>query len=207
MPTQRQKEEREYRRRQILNGALHVFAKTPSEIVTMVDIAKESGFGKATLYYYFDSKEKIIGALLIEGWQRLWDCIEPVLEAGDSPRQTFIYILQTIGEQIEKNRELYDFLFNAPVQMPSPKQQSPDWKQYQARLYTVLKGLLEDGISQGEFPAVDTQMLMRGIGGLFHGLFFLGRKPQKISKDEIERMVNGIFNPPTQPITQKEVHS
>jgi len=205
MPTQRQQEEREYRRRQILKGALVVFSKTPSENVTMVDIAKESGFGKATLYYYFDSKEAIVTELLIEGWQDLWVCIEPVLEASNSSKQIFIHVLQTIGEQIEKNRSLYEFLFNAPAHMPSHGEQPPEWKQYQVRLYTVLKGLLDDGMASGEFPQVNPQMMMRGIGGLFHGLFFLGTKPQKISKEEIEMLLNGIFNPPTEPTKTHEV--
>lgn len=204
MTKERLKEERALRRRLILQGALSVFSKTPSEKVTMVDIARESGFGKATLYYYFDSKESIINALLIDGWQDLWTCIEPVLDDGDSPKQTFIQILQTIGNQIEQNRPLFEFLFNAPVYMPSHIEKPPEWKQYQVRLYTILKGLLEDGMLAGEFPRVDPQMLMRGIGGLFHGLFFLGNRPQKITNEQIEMLLNGIFNPPSEATKPKE---
>ncbi len=157
----------------------------------MADIARQSGFGKATLYYYFRSKDEIMNALLIEGWQELWDCIEPVLETDLSPKETFIMVLQTLGAQIEKNRPLYTFLFNAPNFLPSG---DPEWKTYQDRLYTVLRGILEDAMAQNEFPPIDSGILMRGIGGLFHGLFFLGSKPRKISKEYIETMLNGIFS-------------
>lgn len=177
-----------------MDGALSVFAKMSSDQVTMADIARESGFGKATLYYYFKSKEEIINALLIEGWQELWDCIEPVLETGGTAKETFILVLQTIGNQIEKKRSLYTFLFNAPNIIPVSEGKIPEWKMYQDRLYTVLRGILEEGIAKAEFPRLDSGILMRGIGGLFHGLFFLGSRPRTITKDHIETMLNGIFS-------------
>ncbi|MCK5345643.1 MAG: helix-turn-helix transcriptional regulator, partial [Candidatus Heimdallarchaeota archaeon] len=59
MITNRQVQERELRKERILNGALKVFQKQGIEKATMDEIAKEADFGKATLYYYFESKEDI----------------------------------------------------------------------------------------------------------------------------------------------------
>ena len=53
--SKRQKEERKLRQERILNGALEVFKKRGLEKSTMEEIASESGFGKATLYYYYSS--------------------------------------------------------------------------------------------------------------------------------------------------------
>ena len=52
MISPRQIEERELRRKRILEGALEVFHKNGLEGATMDEIAHEAGFGKATLYYY-----------------------------------------------------------------------------------------------------------------------------------------------------------
>ena len=60
MISNRQAKERELRKEQILSSALSVFKKQGIEKATMDEIAKEADFGKATLYYYFSSKEEIL---------------------------------------------------------------------------------------------------------------------------------------------------
>ncbi len=58
-PSNRQLEERQMRKDRILNGALSVFKAKGLDGATMDEIASNSGFGKATLYYYFKSKEDV----------------------------------------------------------------------------------------------------------------------------------------------------
>ena len=48
------------------------------------------------------------------------------------------------------------------------------WKKYQGRLYSTLRGLLEDGIKQKEFPQLDSGLMFKAIGGLFTGMICLG---------------------------------
>ena len=59
MISDRQTKEREFRKEQIIKAALSVFKNNGIEKATMDEIAKEADFGKATLYYYFSSKEEI----------------------------------------------------------------------------------------------------------------------------------------------------
>ena len=59
MVTERQIKERELRKQNILDSALSVFKNKGFEGSTMDEIAKDADFGKATLYYYFNSKEEI----------------------------------------------------------------------------------------------------------------------------------------------------
>jgi len=68
-PSQRQIEEREARKQRILTGALEVFKSNGIEGATMDHIAQKSGFGKATLYYYFKSKEDVFSEILEDGWK------------------------------------------------------------------------------------------------------------------------------------------
>jgi len=51
--SKRQLEERKMRQERILDGALEVFKSEGLDGATMDEIAARSGFGKATLYYYF----------------------------------------------------------------------------------------------------------------------------------------------------------
>ena len=53
MLSKRKIKERELRKKQIFDGALKVFKLHGIEKTTMDEIAHESGFGKATIYYYY----------------------------------------------------------------------------------------------------------------------------------------------------------
>ena len=92
-PSERQIEEREARKQRILKGALEVFKLNGLEGATMDQIAQQSGFGKATLYYYFKSKEDVFSAILEDGWKNIWESLEPIIADNDGPRNSFISCL------------------------------------------------------------------------------------------------------------------
>ena len=50
--------ERYQRKKAILNGALKSYSKYGIDGMTMDNIASDSDFGKATIYYFFPSKEE-----------------------------------------------------------------------------------------------------------------------------------------------------
>ena len=83
--SQRQLEERQMRKERILSGALQVFKKNGIDGATMDEIANASGFGKATLYYYFKSKEDVLTAILLDGWLKI--CL---LYTSPSPRDRLL---------------------------------------------------------------------------------------------------------------------
>ena len=93
MISDRQAQERERRKDQILKGALTVFKEKGLEKSTMDEIAKQADFGKATLYYYFSSKEEIFIELLDRGWKMIWESIEPALENHEQPKESFMQAL------------------------------------------------------------------------------------------------------------------
>ena len=75
----------------IIEGALRVFNDLGIEKTTMDEIAQESGFGKATLYYYFTSKDDVFIHIMEHGWKQLWEGIETkvcLLYTSPSPRDS-----------------------------------------------------------------------------------------------------------------------
>ena len=87
MLSDRQIKEREVRKKNILGGALRVFHSSGIEKTTMDEIAAESGFGKATLYYYFTSKDEVFIAIMEDGWRQLWEGIESKIVQEVTPRK------------------------------------------------------------------------------------------------------------------------
>ena len=143
MVTKRQEKEREFRKKQILDGALTVFHENGLNGTTMDEIARVSDFGKATLYYYFRSKEEVFSSILDRGWTALWKSLEDDFLSDKNPRESFIKILTILAQKTQNNRNEYEFLFNAPKTIMSLEEKKPIWKSYQQRLYTSLKELLE----------------------------------------------------------------
>ena len=194
MISERQLEERKMRQKRILDGALEVFRTNGLDGATMDEIALKSGFGKATLYYYFHSKEEVFSAILVNGWEAIWMSLEPIIASEKSPRKTFINILLRIAENARKNQGLYSFLFNVPKLINIEER---PWKTYQNRLYAVIQGILEDGIKIGEFPDINPKLLFKAMGGLFMGLVLMDDKNEPVSEKEIEKLLNQLITDPT----------
>lgn len=191
----RQIEKRKVRQERILTGALETFKARGLDKATMEEIAAESGFGKASLYYYFQSKEEVFTAIMENGWEMLWSNLEPVFYSNSKPRQTFINILLKTAEIIRTRRGLFEFLFNAPLKITFDKQ---PWKKQQNRLYVALTSLIEEGVKAGEFPKLDPPLLFKAIGGLFMGLVLMGDKNKPVSKKDIEELLNQLIMNPAQ---------
>ena len=192
-PSKRQIEEREARKQRILRGALEVFKSNGLEGATMDQIAQQSGFGKATLYYYFKSKEDVFSAILEDGWENIWESLEPIIADDDGARNSFIKILIKIAEIAQSRPGLFEFLFNAPKTIKLEKQ---PWKEYQHRLYGVIQGLLEDGVKAGEFPKINPELMFKALGGLFMGLVFMGDKKEPVSEKDVEKLLNQLITDP-----------
>ena len=188
--SERKLKERKVRQDLILNGALEVFKEKGIEGSTMDEIALASGFGKATLYYYFKSKEDVFSAILTSGWQKIWSDLEPIIANENvGPRETFINILLKIADNVKSRPGLYEFLFNVPKQITF---ETMEWKKYQERIYSVIKTLIEESINKGEFPDTKPDVLFKALGGLFMGLVLMGND-KKVSKKDVEKMLNELI--------------
>ena len=191
MLSKRQEEQRKLRKQSILEGALKVFKTHGIEKTTMDEIALESGFGKATIYYYFASKDEVFIAIMEDGWKKLWEGIESKIVEELGPRKKFMGIIKTMANIVRDNRILYGFLFTAPNHIQDESKQI--WKTYQERLYAILKSIIEEGIKKKEFIDLDPGMLMKAIGGLFHGLLI--ENEDDLDEKEFELMLKNFLRP------------
>ena len=191
MLSKRKIQERKLRKQQILEGALRVFKVDGIDKTTMDHIANESGFGKATLYYYYQSKDDVFVDIMLLGWKELWLGIESMIVEDEPPKLKFINIIKKLGIIVKENKNLYGFLFTAPnyIQDESLKK----WKTYQERLYSILKSIVDEGIKNNDFIDVKSDVLMKAVGGLFHSLVVNNDK--KIENKDLESMITNLINP------------
>jgi AcrR family transcriptional regulator len=66
------------KRRQILDAAIHVFARQGFHACRVSDIANEAGVAYGLVYHYFKSKDQVLNELFSERWSLLLGAIEEV---------------------------------------------------------------------------------------------------------------------------------
>lgn len=73
---ERRRQEKEIRRKEIIDAAERVFFSKGYENSSMDEVAKEAEFSKRTVYVYFNSKEQIYFEIMIRGYRLLIEMIE-----------------------------------------------------------------------------------------------------------------------------------
>ena len=81
------------KRRQIMEGARHVFGAMGFDAASMNDVTRTAGVSKSTLYVYFRSKEELFTALVADERGRYFEKIRKVFTDPAEPAQT----LRTYG--------------------------------------------------------------------------------------------------------------
>jgi len=79
----RRQRERQQRRAEILAAATRVFAQAGIDGASMGAVAREAELGKATLYYYFPTKEALYAAVLDEGTEAFFGSLALAPPEGD----------------------------------------------------------------------------------------------------------------------------
>lgn len=77
-------EQKEARRRTILDAAARLFQATSYDDVAVSQVAKEAGIAKGTVYLYFGTKEELFLALLTQSFEGWFDEIDAGLAANEN---------------------------------------------------------------------------------------------------------------------------
>ena len=80
--------EKDMRREKILDVAFRLFVDQKIESVTMGEIAKEAGIGRATLFRYFPGKLELVIAVNTKKWKDYLDGLDdrrPISSIEDIP--------------------------------------------------------------------------------------------------------------------------
>ncbi len=104
--TDRRARERERRRSEILDAAALLFAERGVEGASMDAIAERAELGKATLYYYFRTKEQLYQAVLEAGAEQFFTELARVQTSFASPAEMVEALLEAFLRFCRGNRSL-----------------------------------------------------------------------------------------------------
>ena len=80
------------KRRQILDAAIHVFARQGFHSCRVSDIADEAGVAYGLVYHYFDSKDEILDTLFLERWDIMLAAIVEI-DGREIPARDKLYAI------------------------------------------------------------------------------------------------------------------
>ena len=117
----------------LLKKSYELFTKKNIETVSMIEIARECGYGTTTLYRYYSTKPKLVVAVSTWAWSEFTRGSRQRLASGDWERMTaaerFAFFLDTFLDLYRDHRDLLRFnqFFNVYVRSEEipPEQMSP----------------------------------------------------------------------------------
>lgn len=149
----RKKEPQSTHRKNISMVAERLFREKGIENTSMNEISKEAGYSKATLYVYFKNKEELIGFLVLESMQKLYEYISQALENSCDIRKQY----QEICHALVQYQEEYPFYFEMVLKAINIDFEATDFLpeeketfQIGEQINTLLVQFLQNGISSGQ---------------------------------------------------------
>ncbi|MCP5097104.1 MAG: TetR/AcrR family transcriptional regulator [Chloroflexi bacterium] len=148
--------------------AAHGFAKT-----SMNDIVKATGLSKGGVYWHFKSKDAIIQAIFDHYFAAQEIVLDTVLSSSGTATEKILQMAAISGSDLEE----------MTAQFPSPlefyalaarnKQLAQDLQAYLERYQEKIGALIQQGIDEKEFRAVNSTDTAVTITAIFEGILLL----------------------------------
>lgn len=177
------------RQDQILNAATRIFSEKTYHGTTLQDIADAVGMLKGSLYYYIDSKEKLLADIIIEAAKTLNEDLVRVEEADIGPVER---LRQIIREHVKFNAIYREAgtLFLTEKNVISSLEMS-ELVEIFARRDRLLAHALSHAIEAGLYRQVDIRITSLAIVGLCNSVLFWVKPAGRFSYEEI---ADAFFN-------------
>ena len=154
----------EDRREQILDAALRVFARQGFAKATNKEIAHEAGITPGLIYYYFESKEALLKALLeARSPVRLIESLPP--EAQALPPAAFLRMMGRQALALMEGEEMSSLIRIMLSEMLHTPDFPPIVALFVGRAIGALTSYLEAKVQSGEIRQLDTQLLAQIFAG------------------------------------------
>ena len=148
---------KEKTRKQLLEGARIVFVRKGFADTTMVDIARESGRGRRTLYCYFPNKRVLLRAVVEEEMNHILDILQAIVNkdipADQKIMEFVISRLNNVRHSILRNGSLRSDYIRYMRVIGSVRNQC------EKREILLIEQILQQGVHEGLFRVENTHYM------------------------------------------------
>jgi AcrR family transcriptional regulator len=169
--TERQAREKQQRIDSILRAAKHLFAEKGYQETSMQDIAAASELGKATIYYYFPTKEAIYQNIFLTCTRTYYQSIEQDVTAHSSLEGVLRAMITGFLNQADRDPEFIKLLYpvgrNAPVHLIRAPEIVAQTEALRAPLEHHLNQILQEHHTRQD-PRTVAHLIWSFLSGLGH---------------------------------------
>ncbi|MHB1930694.1 MAG: TetR/AcrR family transcriptional regulator [Acidimicrobiales bacterium] len=178
----------ELRREEILQAACAVVAERGYASARVADIAERSGTSSATVHYYFKTKENVLTEALAFAGRRAW--AEHRAHLARLPRPTD-RLLRLVDWQVPSGPGRDDWMLWLEVWNEAARR--ADVREAQQAAYDewlrTLEGVIDAGVSAGEFREVEPKAAAATLAALIDGLALQVISGRRLTPSGMRRLV------------------
>jgi TetR/AcrR family transcriptional regulator len=184
-------------REDILEAALAVFTERGFHAASMKEIAEKAEFATGTLYSFFESKEDLYKALLLDRCLTIGRIFAAALSEGDDEYEVLLRFIHTktrVSRDYRHILELYNVGIRGGDVQVARVSEDANVKGLYLKLLKRLADVFRRGIAKGIFKDIDPDALAlayEGITNTFIAMWL--HDPEKNPAEEIERTIARIF--------------
>ena len=181
----------EDRRAQILRIATELFREKGYHGTSLEDIADRVGFTKPAIYYYFDSKEDLLFAIVERVVSRALERVQRIRAQGSPPLERMHAILventRVVLEHIDENTAFYN---ERGLLSPERERMVRDIE----RAYTqILRDTYADGVRSGDLLDINPSIAVSTLLGATIWVYRWFRPGGRLSIEEVAESVADLL--------------
>lgn len=166
----RKKQPQSVHRKNISKIAEKLFVEKGIENTSMNDIAKESGYSKASLYVYFKDKEELIAVLVLESMEKLYEYLSKAVNAQGDFYHRYLEICKALF-QYHSEYPLYSQMalmninidFEGTEFLPEERETFQVGEQINELLWEFFRDGIELGVIKRDVNIAQTTFAMWGM--------------------------------------------
>jgi TetR/AcrR family fatty acid metabolism transcriptional regulator len=182
---------KEFRVREILEAARRVMARYGMQGTTVDRVAEEAKVAKGTIYLYFQSKDELVHAAVLEG---LREMVAETVRSDDPSMPPIDRIPNLIRAQYRIQASNQDFLktliIGNSLDIEVESQAGRDFMRVYAGYLDFVASVLQDAIDRGAIRPIDSQFAAFMLGELITGS--LRRRLLKLASTPLEADADAV---------------
>jgi TetR/AcrR family fatty acid metabolism transcriptional regulator len=197
VPTKRE-HQREERRQQILEAALAVFSQKGYHATNVSDVAAQAGVSQGTIYWYFESKEELFQAAILFAFMDFGEAALGGLEEYPTATEKLVAMARAMENFADVAEGLFMLFLGYWASSDRREESAQIWTDLLTEYKDVVVGVIEGGVSNGEFKPVDAEALVWALlaaydGLAAYGMFVPEMDLKQVNRAFVETILNGLL--------------
>lgn len=187
---------RQNKKNEVLEAALKVFAEYGYKKSTVEDIAAKLDLTKGALYQYAKDKKDLYDQAVKNGLLKWQNKVLTAVKKVEDPQIQFKILCKNAFKYLAEDATLKSVMIKDPDIFPLSFNSDP-YKEINVGSMNLLKSIIDNGIMQGKFKAIDTELITRLMFSIYKMLiietYVLGENPDAMLDAVIDLITLGFY--------------